>query len=144
MFSLILSCPECNAAFNFDKSGPLPKSIVCTSCGKSSPVSDYGALVLCKKCRKKLHVPLDLIDDPDLKCPLCDAPVSVEIGEDEYVSSHGDDASCSGRQILNDGTFFDKYKIISLIGRGGMAEVYLAEHLLLKTKCPSFWARLKY
>ena len=35
--------------------------------------------------------------------------------------------------MLHPGDVFEKYRIIKLIGSGGMAEIYLAEHILLKT-----------
>ena len=38
-------------------------------------------------------------------------------------------------ELLKPDDFFDKYRIVSFIGRGGMSEVYLAEHLLLKQFC---------
>ena len=36
------------------------------------------------------------------------------------------------QMLLSPGMIFDKYRIIRFVGHGGMAEVYQAEHLLLK------------
>lgn len=33
------------------------------------------------------------------------------------------------------GYFLGKYKLLSLLGKGGMSSVYLAEHLLMRRQC---------
>ena len=139
MFEYVLDCPQCNHRFHYEHDGSfLPAEISCPQCGITSPASEYYALILCNKCRSKLKMPLDMLNEEGHVCPKCGA----EIQSDRYASL-GDSgntiadfaAAKSKKRMLQDGDFFDKFQIISLLGRGGMAEVYLAEHLLLKQKC---------
>ena len=139
MFAQILDCPECKKRFHYDHSGSIPEQITCPLCGANSAAKDFFAIILCPECRKKLKVPLDLLNDPENRCPRCDAPLKP----DNTFTDSGDYGSTlvypqqqiRFRQRLNAGDVFDKYKIIRLLGKGGMAEVYLAEHILLKQKC---------
>jgi len=139
MFSHVLECPKCKNRFGFDSETGLPERISCPRCGESLPYSDFSALVLCPECRTKLKIPCDLLSDPDLACPQCGKPLRLGTGEwDPGTDSSGEELSSRfpvSRRMLQDGEFIDKYRIISLLGRGGMAEVYLGEHLLLHQKC---------
>ena len=143
MFSQILDCPTCGERFRYEYDEEIPEIIRCPKCGNSHPFGDFSALVLCRQCRTKLSVPLDILNDPDLSCPNCGAGIS---GSDDLLSTASgdvlstfDEGGADRRKIfkrmLQDGEIFDKYKIIRLLGRGGMADVYLAEHLLLKQPC---------
>ena len=145
MFSKILDCPECKHRFNYDHEGEeFPEHITCPGCGKSSNFAEFSALTICPQCRSKLKIPLDILFDDDLACPSCGAMLktteslvedsdAVTIGVSK--AGHGADHRPMSKRMLPDGAIFDKYKIIRLLGKGGMAEVYLAEHLLLKQKC---------
>jgi len=145
MFSKVLDCPVCKHRFNYDHEGSdFPERITCPSCRNSSKYSDYSALTFCQQCRAKLKIPLDIIFDSDLSCPSCGTMLTaVGTFADETAASTmgGSNAGNSTdrrqlyKRMLQDGDIFDKYKIIRLLGKGGMAEVYLAEHLLLKQLC---------
>ena len=79
-----------------------------------------------------------MLNDKDNRCPKCGAEIHNDLLShlsQEAVTVAGASAPKEKKRMLNDGDIFDKYKIITLLGRGGMAEVYLAEHLLLKQKC---------
>ena len=140
MQTRILDCPECNGRFEFE-SDVIPPDITCPQCGKSSGSSSYSALMLCPACHKKLNVPLDLLQEPELICPLCDQTFST--AESLYISELNTDTTISDfaaddilpRQTLQEGDIFDKFRIVRLLGRGGMAEVFLAEHLLFHRQC---------
>lgn len=143
MFSQILDCPTCGERFRYECGDEFPESISCPKCGKSRPIGDFSALVLCRQCRTKLSIPLDILSDPDLSCPQCGA--AIRVGDGDLPAVDGDDFSTFDdggadrrqlfKRMLQDGDIFDKYRIIRLLGRGGMADVYLAEHLLLKQPC---------
>lgn len=137
MYSLVLDCPSCEHRFGFDhEPGVFPDEITCPSCNESFPYHDFSALLICATCRSKLKVPLNFLYDNELTCPQCDAVITVNtvLTEEsgQIVSADDDKPTCDLRNMLNPGDVFDKYQIITLLGRGGMAEVYLAEHVLLK------------
>ena len=141
MFSKVLDCPECKHRFNFEHSGDdFPEMITCPECKTSRVYSEYSAMTLCSQCRAKLKIPLDILFDEDLSCPNCGVFLNAhgKFTEDTAASTITNNAADRRqlyKRMLKDGEVFDKYQIIRLLGKGGMAEVYLAEHLLLKQKC---------
>ena len=116
-----------------------PEKITCTLCGESSAYQDFSAVIFCNQCRTKLKVPLDITGESGLTCPKCGEPISVDTpaidGNRNTLFSGANVTVSSSKRMLSDGDIFDKYKIIKLRGSGGMAEVFLAEHLLLKQNC---------
>ena len=140
MFERVLDCPQCQKRFHYEYDGEkYPEQIKCPECGKDSPYGDYCALVLCRGCRGKLKIPLDILHEEGNTCPKCGEEIHPDsIGNGDFDSTYTITEGVSRKQssrMLEDGAFFDKFKIIKLLGRGGMAEVYLAEHLLLKQVC---------
>ena len=140
MFSQVLDCPFCRKRFNYEQTDKtFPENLTCPECGQTGPYQDFSAIILCHQCRKKVMVPLELLYNDDTLCPHCQTVLKPELPFlDEDASTYtlgGSRHSNANERILQDGEFFDKYKIIRLLGKGGMAEVYLAEHLLLKKPC---------
>ncbi len=143
MFSKVLDCPACNNRFLFEhdnENGVFPEKITCPECGASNFSGDFSAVIFCPGCRSKLRIPLDIINDPGISCPQCGIDlgnVNTLPGDDDMTTftGHGADQRQLYRRLLQDGEQFDKYRIIRLLGKGGMAEVYLAEHLLLNQLC---------
>ena len=140
MFSKILDCPLCNKRFSFEHGDHFPDMIDCPGCGQSSPKEDYFAVVLCSSCRCKVKVPLPFLNHPENLCPQCETPLTSDtlspFDDDAYGSTLSGMPTISiSNNMLQEEAVFDKYKIIRLLGKGGMAEVYLAEHLLLQQKC---------
>ena len=141
MFAKVLDCPDCGHRFNYEIEGEaFPPEISCPECGAVKNFNEFSALIFCNECRAKLRVPLDIIFETDLSCPECGAQLNINdtgIGDTAVstFASNGVDRHQLYKRMLQDGEVFDKYKIIRLLGKGGMAEVYLAEHLLLKRLC---------
>ena len=142
MFSKVLDCPECGHRFNYDHEGSdFPDFIVCPGCHASSNFADFSALTICPQCYTKLKTPLGMFCDDDLACPSCGTILNIagSLISENIVDTLDDDNvvnySYMDKCMLKEGDVFDKYKIIRLLGKGGMAEVYLAEHLLLKQPC---------
>lgn len=138
MFSNVLSCPRCQHRFGFDYEEEFPEQIVCPQCGESAPYENYSALVFCSQCRAKLQIPLDLLQESTLDCPQCGSNLDLRTlfsgSLSETTLTPGGDKAGS-KTMFQEGDFIDKYRILRLLGKGGMAEVYLAEHLLLKKYC---------
>ena len=140
MFSHIIDCPECNHRFTFEKEDSFPDTISCPSCGTAKPYYEYNTLILCGSCHRKLKVQIQYLEDDQIACPICNEYINKAnlLSQDNGMYTYTGDNSAvpsNDKRLLNDGEFIDKFKIISFIGKGGMAEVYFAEHLLLKQKC---------
>jgi hypothetical protein len=54
--------------------------------------------------------------------------------EEQATPPQSDQAGSAGRQFLEPGTLIDQCRIESLLGYGGMGEVYLAEHTVMGNK----------
>ena len=140
MFSSVLDCPACSHRFHYEhQTENIPDEITCPECGRSSSCEDFSALLFCPHCRSKLKVPLNLLHESSLMCPRCNGILndnSVSLNEEDYESTYdGHGHLQSFQRMLRDGEIFDKFRVVRLIGCGGMAEVYQAEHLLLKQRC---------
>ena len=141
MFAKVLDCPECGHRFSYEHEGEtFPETIGCPECKCVRNYKEFASLLFCRNCRAKLKIPLDILFDPKLSCPECGTSLKVDTvySDDTAISTFtaGDkDLNRVYKRMLQDGDIFDKYQIIRLLGKGGMAEVYLAEHLLLKQKC---------
>ena len=140
MFEKVLDCPKCRKRFHYECDGAIPPRIVCPECHAESPMEEYSAVVLCSECRAKLKLPLDMLDNPSVVCPKCGMTLvgaSLNLYDEgaSTISMEGPLSSGGEQRLLADGELFDKYRIVRLLGRGGMAEVYLAEHLLLRRPC---------
>ena len=139
MFESILDCPKCKKRFHLEfENGEFPAIIVCPECGEESPSEEFWVLLLCHQCHCKLKVPVSIINEKDNLCPKCGAVIRndfLDTMNNDALTVTGAAGEDGAARMLQDGDFFDKYKIIRFLGRGGMAEVYLAEHLLLKQTC---------
>ena len=140
MLSHILDCPACKHRFTFDKEDRFPDTILCPSCKTANPYYEYNTLVLCSKCRRKLKIKIQYLESDKITCPVCNEYIDAEhfISQDNNMYTYAGDnrlAPAKEQRLLKDGEYIDKFQIVSFIGKGGMAEVYLAEHLLLKQKC---------
>ncbi|MBO5923915.1 MAG: protein kinase, partial [Lentisphaeria bacterium] len=141
MFTKVLECPECRQRFNYEHEGEIfPESITCPECGSEREYNRFAVLIFCDECRVKLKIPLDILFNPQLACPECGAAIQATAAYqgDTAISTFEDSGELQSQQptrMLQDGEIFDKFQIIRLLGSGGMAEVYLAEHLLLKKQC---------
>ena len=140
MFEKVLDCPKCRKRFHYECDGAIPPRIVCPECHVESPMEEYSAVILCSECRAKLKLPLDMLDTPGIVCPKCGQTLvgdSLNLYDEgaSTITLENLPGSDGGSRLLADGELFDKYRIVRLLGRGGMAEVYLAEHLLLQRPC---------
>ena len=137
MFEHILDCPQCGHRFHFEHEGRrFPEEIGCPGCGRRSPKGDFEVLLLCHECHVKIKVPLPMLNEAGNCCPKCGAVIPCEpLTVSLDLADGSGNSSDAAQNMFNEGDFFDKYRIIRLLGKGGMAEVYLAEHMLLKQKC---------
>ena len=128
MFSHILECPKCTHRFRHESAGDFRALITCPECKTASPGQDFSAVVICAECRTKIKVPLDMLDETDLVCPECGHELKLD--DDPMRTAAAGEHTFDGtsdrkafRRMLQDGDVFNKYRIIRLLGHGGMAEV---------------------
>lgn len=127
MVSEILICPECRKQFEFNctKLRSAADMLSCPHCGKGTAYRDFRVVFFCPNCRNiSPHSPAEKING-QLCCPTCHTVAGTAGGEET-------EETLPDAPVLPDNSIFDKYRIIKLIGKGGMSEVYQAEHLLLQ------------
>ena len=84
--------------------------------------------VICPECRFEFAFHEATVSSKGKGCPRCGKVIpSLSPPSPDAVQETQEDPP-----LLSAGTIFDKYRILSFLGAGGMSEVYKAEHLLLK------------
>lgn len=138
-----LQCPSCQEEFSSSSAETQEELLTCPKCGVRKEKKAFFQLFFCPGC-KKIFREKEQQEKGTLICPYCRREISEK--EAPGLSSSDTRNSFAGfrmpplpagedRRLLKDGEIFDKYKIIRLLGRGGMAEVYLAEHMILGHHC---------
>ena len=137
--SLIVRCPVCKSNSEMEESCLNSPTIECPSCKQVSYMEDFSVMTFCPHCHQKLAIPAEMINEEEILCVTCDQPFKPnssfslsqdELDEDDTIYQKAPEP----QQLFQAGEYFDKYEIITLLGRGGMGEVYLAKHLLLNKK----------
>ena len=139
MLEKILDCPNCGKRFHYECDGVIPSEIICPECHAKSRMEDYAVLIFCSKCHAKLKIPLSLLEEPDIMCPECNAVLTRDLQEiyegTSTIEMMDPRPRTEQKRLFAEGDLFDKYRIERFLGKGGMAEVYLTKHLLLKHQC---------
>lgn len=119
MNSKNLICPACRNQFEFALDDTVfSGNITCPRCEVNLKSAEFDEMIFCPLCRSAVKIPLAAPEERIAECPHCSAKLHPDASERS--------------PWLKEGDFFDKYRIISRVGKGGMSEVYKAEHLLLK------------
>ena len=138
----VIKCLKCGGHFPFSCENDYTGNVVCPECGDEIPFCQCDVLALCPNCRTKLSVPSELLMSGDLECPTCHQ--AFEYHGSSNISTSGSETTIAytvkerpqePKQMLKEGSFIDNYRVEKLLGAGGMAEVYLATHVLLNREC---------
>ena len=134
----IIKCQVCGEHFPFSCEIGYEGNVTCPSCHEVRPFSECDVMALCPHCKAKLAVPSDILGDSAIQCPMCHRDFNYEGMEQGSVLLQGTtltalpkDEPAEKQSMLKPGSFINNYRIERLLGSGGMAEVYLATHLLL-------------
>ncbi len=129
--AVVLRCLRCEKDHEVQEKN-LSLTMDCPHCNTCAGIENFSVVMFCPHCYAELLVPPDVIKR-ELQCPFCDkvfrANVTFALNDDDGADDEVVDNEPSA--MFKEGDVYDKYKIIKLLGRGGMGEVYLASHMLL-------------
>ncbi len=137
--ALIVRCANCSKDHEISEKKAKQKSISCPHCNVSGSTDDFSAVMFCPHCYAELLVPLDVLK-AELQCPYCDktfrANITVSLDDDDNDDEDEilELKEAQPQSAFAPGDVFDKYKMVKLLGKGGMGEVYLVQHMLLNTQ----------
>ena len=127
-------CIHCRFEF-FVPDDKVGRDINCPNCSLKIPVVDRQVTCFCSECEGRIIVPLNMIGGKG-ECPHCSQETTLTLGEEAYrfFSTIAEAEQQFTNASLRTGSTIGKYKIIRCLGIGGMGEVYLVEHTLLKSR----------
>lgn len=134
--SLVVRCLRCEKDHEISEKNATGHFLECPHCNTSADSENFQAVMFCPHCYAELLVPLDVLKR-ELQCPYCDkvfrANLSFSLSESDDAEDFKEIETNAKDTMFVEGDVFDKYKIIRLLGKGGMGEVYLARHMLLQS-----------
>ena len=131
--AIVIRCQRCEKDHEVDESVLQQESIDCPFCNNSASPDGYSAIMFCPGCYAELHVDTNVLHR-ELQCPYCDKVFRANVSFSLAENNSAQEDKILEQRVFNgfsEGDIFDKYKIIRMLGRGGMGEVYLAQHTLL-------------
>lgn len=133
--SLVVRCHRCEKDHEIPEKNAERNFFECPHCNNASNSENFSAVMFCPHCYAELLVPFDVLKR-ELQCPYCDkvfrANLTFSLSESDEDENFREIEKNSRDSMFEEGDIFDKYKIIRLLGKGGMGEVYLARHMLLQ------------
>ena len=133
---LVVRCLRCEKDHEISEKNVTGHFLECPHCNTSADSENFQAVMFCPHCYAELLVPLDVLKR-ELQCPYCDkvfrANLSFSLSESDDAEDFKEIETNAKDTMFVEGDVFDKYKIIRLLGKGGMGEVYLARHMLLQS-----------
>ena len=128
-------CKHCHHEF-YVPSEMLGKKMRCPNCTGTLYIDDAQMICSCSQCGGMLEVSSWMLGSLS-ECPHCQREIKLSLGEDssKYFPDSPKRTAMLKTASLKSGDIIGSYCIIRCLGIGGMGEVYLAEHTLLKNRC---------
>ena len=119
-------CKSCKKEFPVEDETLVGRKIECPCCGSVSRCKDRTLLVWCPQCGKEITCELRMLGGYG-DCPHC--------GKNVLLTRNPTPEGTHQDSYLPPDYIIGNYTIIRCIGIGGMGEVYLVRHNLLKRMC---------